>query len=93
MKNKNKIFDYSYTAVNPVTDEEVEVTLKLDYYNDPGIMYETNGDPGYPPETSLEVLSHDGPDWLTNQMISRELDNLDVEAYLDLEVDTFNWED
>jgi hypothetical protein len=65
--------------------DEVSVDVSFKYYFDSGRMYMSNGDPGYPPEESLDILEVHGdcPEWITDEMIT---DNIyeNLQDFVDL---------
>lgn len=59
--------------VNPKEPEDVHtVCVCLKTITEWGRAY-VNGDVGYQDESETYVVSHDGPDWVTEDMIKREL--------------------
>lgn len=40
---------------NPETEETVDIYVRYNWYYDPGVMYMSNGDPGYPEESEIEI--------------------------------------
>jgi hypothetical protein len=73
------------TLEHPETGEELELAVNFTYYYDPGRYYMPNGDPGYPPEQSFELVSvkvlksdngsEELPDWATDELIEQEVIN------------------
>jgi hypothetical protein len=55
---------------------ELEIEFRYDYR--PGRMYMSNGDPGYPEETTADIwqiFNQDKiPSWITDEMIDEEFD-------------------
>lgn len=59
--------------------EEFEVEIDFTYSYDPGRMYMSNGDPGYPPEETADITRiYDKdkiPKWITDDMIADAFDD------------------
>ena len=72
-------------VTSPQDDEvEVEVTVHYDWYFEPGQMYLSNGDPGYPDEfeaeiTEWEVTDEEQPQWLTDELVQEAFDKEEIE--------------
>lgn len=75
-------------------EDEVELSVSYSYYYDPGQSYMSNGDPGYPDESSIDILSYetvDGsptPSWVTDEMVEDALDEIDV--FSDIDYDDYD---
>jgi hypothetical protein len=69
------------TVSNPDGDETLDVYVKYKWYYDPGCSHMSNGDPGYPSESEVEVIdfypsenqSEPMPDWFDPEMLDEEL--------------------
>ena len=72
-------------VTSPQDDEvEVEVTVHYDWYFEPGRMYLSNGDPGYPDEfeaeiTEWEVTDEEQPQCLTDELVQEAFDKEEIE--------------
>jgi hypothetical protein len=71
-------------VTSPNEEDEIEVTVQYDWYFEPGRMYLSNGDPGYPDEfeaeiTEWEVTNEEQPEWLTDELVQEAFDKEEIE--------------
>lgn len=58
-------------------DIEYTVNVSADYYYDPGRMYMPNGDPGYPPESSIDNFKVEDVDEIHVWKGEEQIENFD----------------
>jgi hypothetical protein len=66
---------------DPEGDESVNIYVRYNWYYDPGCSHMSNGDPGYPSESEVEIIeyhiSEDPkaalPDWFDLGLIEEQL--------------------
>lgn len=69
---------------SPDGQSEVEINVQYDWYFAPGRMYLSNGDPGYPDESEIELTGWDSvdgekPEWLTDEYVQEAFDKEEIE--------------
>lgn len=77
--NSSKLFLVS----NPEdSEEEIHVLVYYSGYHYPGRNYMSNGDPGYPDESGMDITNWEmnnpyetKPNWLTDNLVQQEFDN------------------
>jgi hypothetical protein len=89
-KGKNS---FSFNVTNSVTEEDCSVVAFYNWYYDPGVWNYSNGDPGYPPESDVELTSWEmeegeiRPEWLTDDLVESTFYAQDVPLEDDYEPD------
>lgn len=82
-----------FTVTNPSTEEECKVIAQYSWYYDPGVWTYPNGDPGYPPESEVEMKSWEmadnepKPEWLTEELVEETFYEQDTPFEDDYEPD------
>lgn len=72
-------FTHYFTVENPETGEEAEASMFVHAWNYPG-SYDDPGDSG------VEIISTEGPDWVTDTMYDAELEKIEPD-FGDLDID------
>ena len=89
MKYSGSLYFY-----NEETEQEFELQIEFRYHYDPGRYYMPNGDPGYPAETSADIIKifneDEKPSWITDEMIDKAFD---AHLYQLLEENEIGYED
>lgn len=65
------------TINNPLIEgiQHVGKSITICIYHDPGVHTFSNGDPGYPPTTDIDVVGHTLPDYVD---IDKYLEGLEI---------------
>jgi hypothetical protein len=66
---------------NPETEESIEIYVRYKWYYDPGVWTLSNGDPGYPEESEIDIAEYHIseapnepiPDWIDEGMIEEAI--------------------
>jgi hypothetical protein len=82
-------------VTSPNGEDEIEVNVQYDWYYQPGRMYLSNGDPGYPDESEVEitdwdVVDEEKPEWLTDELVQEAFDKAEIELFDDEEDDDYD---
>lgn len=82
-----------FIVVDPESGEECSVIAQYSWYYDPGVWSYSNGDPGYPPESEVDMKSWEvvgnepKPEWLTQDLVEEIFYELDLPFENDYEPD------
>jgi hypothetical protein len=84
-------------VTSPNEEEEIEVTVSYNWYYAPGQMYLSNGDPGYPDESEIEITEwetteEEKPEWLTDELVQEAFDKEEIEL-VDEDEDDYDEDD
>jgi len=79
----NKILMKLLCISNPEdSEEDINVLVTFNSYHYPGRNYMSNGDPGYPDDSGMDIVEwvihnrqEKKPNWLTDDLVQQEFDN------------------